>query len=154
MWKEMIIDYSKPGKTALPYGSAPALWWEWHIPSSFFNRGALLAILPMILAANILEKSTNLHSLPEEEAYRSPLSETILKSNPWRASKKPEALDWRLPSQPQVGWRTPQSSQSDISSSNRTIEIFPRYQSGKPSDYDFIEREEKPLIKMFEFGSK
>jgi hypothetical protein len=53
-----------------------------------------------------------------------------------------------------VGWRTPQPSQSQTSSSKRTIELFPRYEPGKQSDFDYIEREEKPLIKLFEFGSQ
>jgi len=118
-----------------------------------WRQTALLVLLPALLAAGILEKSSPHISLPDEDAYRSPLSDNLLESNQWRIPQE-EKRDWRLPPPPPVGWRTPQPSQSETSSSKRTIELFPRYQSGNPSDFDFIEREEKPLIKIFEFGSK
>jgi hypothetical protein len=137
-----------------PFGSGPFQAWEGQLFSTPFCRIILFAILPVLLAADLLDKSIHLPSIPEEDAFRSPLSENVLKSNPWRAPKKQEERDWRLPPPPPVGWRTPSSSQFDSSSSQATIDLFPRYQSGKPSDYDMIEREEKPLIKMFEFGSK
>jgi len=114
----------------------------------------LLILLPALLAAAALEKSGTHVSLPDEDAYRSPLSETLLESNRWRIPQE-EKRDWRLPPPPPpVGWRTPETSQSETSSSKRTIELFPRYQPGKQSDFDHIEREDKPLIKMFEFDSK
>jgi len=114
----------------------------------------LLILLPALLAAAALEKSGTHMSLPDEDAYRSPLSETLLESNRWRIPKE-EKRDWRLPPPPPpVGWRTPESSQSETSSSTRSIELFPRYEPGKQSNYDPIDREERPLIKMFEFGSK
>lgn len=114
----------------------------------------LLLVLPAILAAGLMEKSALDNSLPESESYRTPFSDSILESNRWRAPQE-EKRDWRLPPPPPpLGWRTPQASQSEPAASNRSIELFPRYQPGKQSDYDMIEREEKPLIKMFEFGSK
>jgi len=122
-------------------------------PTSLGLMGVLL-LLPVILAAAALEKSGTHLSLPDEDSYRSPLSENLLESNRWRIPQE-EKRDWRLPPPtPPLGWRTPQPSESEASSSQRTIELFPRYQPGKKSDYDQIEREEKPLIKMFEFGSK
>jgi hypothetical protein len=122
-------------------------------PTSLGLMGVLL-LLPVILAAAALEKSGTHLSLPDEDSYRSPLSENLLESNRWRIPQE-EKRDWRLPPPPPpVGWRTPQTPESEASSSQRTIELFPRYKSGKPSDYDMIEHEEKPLIKMFEFGSK
>jgi hypothetical protein len=118
-----------------------------------WRQTSLLFILPALIAAGIVEKSGTHISLPDEDTYRSPLSENLLESNQWRIPQE-EKQDWRVPPPPPVGWRTPQPSQSTTSSSKRTIELFPRYQSGNPSDFDFIEREEKPLIKIFEFGSK
>jgi hypothetical protein len=128
------------------------------LPGFFLNgndwrMASLLILLPALLAAGMMEKSGTQISLPDEDSYRSPLSDNLFESNRWRAPQE-EERDWRLPAPPPVGWRTPQPSQTETSSSKRTIELFPRYQPGKQSDYDHIEREEKPLIKMFEFGSK
>lgn len=113
-----------------------------------------LILLPALLAAAALEQSMSHLSLPDEDSYRSPLSKNLLESNRWRIPQE-EKRDWRLPAPPPpLGWRTPQSSQSDTSASKRTLDLFPEYRSGNPTNYDMIEREEKPLIKMFEFGSK
>jgi len=123
-------------------------------PSSSLGLLGLFVLFPALLAAAALEKSGNHPSLPEESSYRSPLSENLLKSNRWRIPQE-NKRDWRLPPPPPpLGWRNPQTSEPETSASQRTIELFPRYKSGKPSDYDMIEREEKPLIKMFEFGSQ
>jgi hypothetical protein len=122
-----------------------------------FSLGLMgfLLLFPALLAAAALEKSDTQLSLPDEDSYRSPLSENLLESNRWRIPQEEEERDWRLPPPPPpVGWRTPQKPQPETSSTKRTIELFPRYQSGKQSNFDHIQREEKPLIKMFEFGSK
>jgi hypothetical protein len=115
----------------------------------------LFLLLPALLAAGVMEQSgTTQLSLPDEDSYRSPLSDNLLETNRWRIPQE-EKRDWRLPPPPPpVGWRTPQSAQPETSDTKRTIELFPRYQPGKQSDYDFNAREERPLIKMFEFGSK
>ncbi|HBP87415.1 MAG TPA: hypothetical protein PKK23_00215 [Nitrospirales bacterium] len=123
-------------------------------PSFSIGLMGILILLPGLLAAAALEKSGTHLSLPDEDSYRSPLSENLLESNNWRIPQE-KKRDWRLPPPPPpLGWRTPQPAESESSSSQRTIELFPRFKSGKPSDYDMIEHEEKPLIKMFEFGSK
>ncbi len=119
-----------------------------------WRQTGLLILLPALLAAAALEKSGTQMSLPDEDSYRSPLSETLLESNRWRIPQE-EKRDWRLPPPPPpVGWRAPETSQSKTSSSTKTLELFPRYEPGKQSNYDPIDREERPLIKMFEFGSK
>lgn len=124
-----------------------------HIPYSI-QVWALIAILPALFAAGVLEKPSTTIEIPEEGSYRSPLSENLLESNNWRIPQE-EKQEWRLPPPaPSLDWRAPQATESETSSSRRTIELFPRYKSGKPSDYDMIEHEERPLIKMFEFGSK
>jgi len=123
-------------------------------PPTSLGLMGVLVLLPVILAAAALEKSGTHMSLPDEDSYRSPLSKNLLESNRWRIPQE-EKRDWRLPPPPPpVGWRTPQTPESEASSSQQTLELFPRYQPGKQSNYDPIEREEKPLIKMFEFGSK
>jgi hypothetical protein len=114
----------------------------------------VLVLLPALLATGTIENPLNHSSLPDEDSYRSPLSETLLESNRWRIPQE-EGRDWRLPVPPPPrGWRTPETAKPNTAPSTRTIEIFPRYQPGNPSDFDFIEREEKPLIRIFEFGSK
>lgn len=113
----------------------------------------LLILLPALLAAGLMDTSSLENALPETESYRSPFSESILESQEWRAPAKPER-DWRLPPPPEPGWRTPNAPRSKSPSSHKTLELFPRHRSGQPSDYDIIERDEKPLIKLFEFGTK
>jgi hypothetical protein len=127
----------------------PGFW----LNGNDWRMTVLLVLLPALLAAGLREPSATDPALPESESYRTPIPDTIFETNRWRVPQQAER-DWRLPPPPPVGWRTPQQSQSESSSSTRTIDIFPRYQPGKPSDFDMIEREEKPLIKMFEFGSK
>ncbi len=134
--------------------TAERFWGDGQASSSLGLMGMLLLFLPALLAAAALEKSGTHLSLPDEGSYRSPLSENLLESNNWRIPQE-KKQDWRLPPPaPSLGWRTPQATESETSPSQRTIELFPRYKSGKPSDYDMIEHEEKPLIKMFEFGTK
>jgi len=136
-----------------PMTTAERFWGDGQ-PSSSLGLLGMLLLLPALLAAAALEKSGTHLSLPDESSYRSPLSENLLESNNWRIPQE-KKQDWRLPPPaPSLGWRAPQATESETSSSRRTIELFPRYKSGKPSDYDMIEHEEKPLIKMFEFGSK
>lgn len=119
---------------------------DWHL-------AAILVLVPVLLAAGMLKLSATDPVLPEAESFRTPLPDTIFESNRWRAPQQAKR-DWRLPPPPPAGWRTPQATQSESSSSRRTIEIFPRYRSGNPSDFDMTDGEEKPLIKLFEFGSK
>jgi hypothetical protein len=102
---------------------------EWDLPDAFW-RWALLAIVPAILAAGAIEKSAPGLVLPDEQSYRTPLSDALIESS-----------DWRTPAQPEP------------SRSRKKIDLFPRYQSGNPNDFDHINREEKPQIKVFEFGS-
>jgi len=132
--------------TTLPM---PGFW----ISGNAWRQTGLLILLPTLLAAGLLDKSGPHLSLPDENAYRSPLSENLLESNQWRIPQK-EKPAWRIPATPPLSWRTPQAPESNTPTSTPTIELFPRYQPGNPSDFDYIKREEKPLIKIFEFGSK
>ena len=124
---------------------------EWDIPDAFW-RWVLLAIVPAILAAGAIEKSAPGLVLPDEQSYRTPLSDALIESSDWRTPAQPEA-DWRQPRSPALGWRTEPTPQPESSRSRRKIDLFPRYKSGNPNDFDHINREEKPQIKVFEFGS-
>jgi hypothetical protein len=126
---------------------------DWRGMGNTWRSLGLLMLLPALLAAGLMDTSPLENNLPEPDAYRLPFSESILESQEWRAPEKPER-DWRLPPPPEPGWRTPNAPRSKSSSSNKTLELFPRHRSGQPSDYDIIERDEKPLIKLFEFGTK
>lgn len=107
--------------------------------------------IPFLLAAGAIEQSRNHITLPEEDSYRSDLSETILESADWR-KPAPPALPWREAPQPKLEWRTPQGPQPSTSAPRDRIELFPKYRPGRTTDFDHITREEKPLIKVFEFG--
>ncbi len=123
---------------------------EWTIPETIW-RWALLAIVPAILAAGAVEKFAPSLKLPDEQSYRTPLSDTVFESSKWRAPAQPEAA-WRKPPPPSLGWRTESPAQAQSSRSKKTINLFPRYQPGNSMDFDHIHREEKPQIKVFEFG--
>ena len=113
-------------------------------------RWCLTFTIPMILAAGILEKSRTNAVLPEVESYRSNLSDTIIESSEWRNPQEAE-IDWREPL-PLPGWRTSPTLESRAPTPRRKIELFPRYKPGNPQDFDYLQGEEKPLIKVFEFG--
>ncbi len=117
-----------------------------------FWKWPLLVLFPLLLAAGGMEPSAPSLALPDEKSYRTPLSDSLSESSTWRAPAEPEAT-WRQPSRtPSLDWRTSPPSPSESSRSRKTIDLFPRYQSGNPNDFDHINREEKPQIKVFEFG--
>lgn len=118
-----------------------------NIPDAFW-KWALLAIVPVILAAGAMEAPGL--ALPDKQSYRTPLSDALIESSEWRTPAQPEA-DWRQPRSPSLDWRTETPPQP--SRSKKPRRLFPHYQPGNPFDYDPIEREEKPQIKVFEFGS-
>ena len=123
---------------------------EWTIPDSIW-RWALLAIVPAILAAGGIKKIAPALVLPDEKSYRTPLSDALFEASQWRRPVQPEAA-WRELPAPALGWRTESPHQSKPSRSKKTIHLFPRYQPGNSMDFDYIHREEKPQIKIFEFG--
>ena len=144
------MEKTPPEDTMTPSLLIPRSWGS----EPTWQQTALLWLIPMLLAAGLIDTSAREGALPEAESYRTPLSDTLFESNRWRIPQE-ETRDWRLPlPPPPLGWRSPSTALPETSSSPRTIELFPRYQPGKSSDYDFNAREEKPLIKMFEFGSK
>ncbi|GJL53359.1 MAG: hypothetical protein NPIRA02_04910 [Nitrospirales bacterium] len=112
----------------------------------------LMFVIPLLFAAGITEQSGQHVILPDEDSYRSNFSETILESLEWR-KPPPTEFPWRTPPRPELGWRTPPSTQPSTTSPRSKIELFPKYRPGAPTDFDHIQREEKPLIKVFEFGS-
>lgn len=123
---------------------------EWNMPDTVW-RWALLAMVPAILAAAAIEKFSPNLVLPDEQSYRTPLSDAVFESSEWRTPEQPEA-NWRQRPTPSVGWRTESLQTTQPSRTKKTINLFPRYQPGNPYDFDHINREEKPQIKIFEFG--
>ena len=120
------------------------------IPDAFW-KWALLVIVPAILAAGAMEQSAPSMALPDEQSYKTPLSDTLFESSEWRTPAQPDQADWRQPRSRSLGWRTETPPQP--SRSQKTRRLFPRSQPENPFDYDPIEREYKPQIKVFEFGS-
>ena len=122
----------------------PSLQATWHWP--------LVLTLPLLIAAGIIEKTTNGSSLPEEQSYRSDLSDIVTESSSWRKGIQ-EGPGWRDSSPtPATGWRTNPEQQSRPGAKRKKIELFPKYRSGDPAAFDFSTREEKGQIKVFEFG--
>ncbi len=126
------------------------------VPHSFdvhtvFRWSPLFFTLPFLLAAGLSEP-TQQGSLPDAGAYRTPLSDSLIESTKWREPQNPEQT-WRAAPPPSLHWRTPAPPQKS-SSSKRTIELFPKYRPGNPTDFDYTTREEKPQIKVFEFGGR
>jgi len=113
----------------------------------------LLSVLPLIIAAGALENSEGRQGPIGEGAYGPPFPNAPLESALWRAAQ-PDQNRWREPAPPPIGWRAASQPRPETDASKRPREWFPRYTPGKTSDYDFIAREEKPLIKVFDFDSK
>ncbi|MGB0911325.1 MAG: hypothetical protein ACPGYT_13260 [Nitrospirales bacterium] len=120
-------------------------------PSTITYLWGILLVIPILLAAGVLEQSGNHLALPDKESYRSSFSDTILGSSTWRKPTQPQ-IPWRPTTRPSFGWRTPPNTQTSNTITRRPIELFPQYQPGRNFDFNHITREEKPLIKVFEFG--
>jgi len=118
-----------------------------------FRLWPLLTVLPLIIAAGTLEDLDGRQGPLGEGAYGSLPSDPPLASSLWRAPQQDQNR-WRESPPSLAGWRTAPRPQPETASSKRPRELFPRYTPGKTSDYDFVSREEKPLIKVFDFGSK
>ena len=116
--------------------------WQWP----------LVLTLPLLIAAGIIEKNTTSSSLPEEQSYRSDLSDMVTESSSWRKGRQDNA-GWRESSpSPATGWRTNPKQEATSGSTRKRIELFPKYRSGDPAAFDFSTREERGQIKVFEFG--
>ena len=113
---------------------------------------SLVLTLPLLIAAGIIEKTTTSSSLPEEQSYRSDLSDIVTESSSWRKGIQ-DGPSWRDSSPtPATGWRTNPEQQATPGSKRKKIELFPKYRSGDPAAFDHSSREEKGQIKVFEFG--
>ena len=124
----------------------------WDMPQGF-QKWALLVIVPMLLAAGAMKQTPSM-TFPDEQSYKTPLSDALFESSEWRTPAQPESSGWREPNSSSLGWRTEPTRPARPSRSNKRINLFPRNQGGgNPFDYDHINREEKPQIKVFEFGS-
>jgi hypothetical protein len=125
---------------------------DWDMPDTFW-KWVILAMVPAILAAGAIEPLAPRLALPDEQSYRTPLSDALNESSDWRTPAAQPRADWRQPPSPALGWRTEPTSQPEQPRSRGKINLFPRYQPGNPMDFDPINRDEKPQIKVFEFGS-
>ncbi len=114
--------------------------------------GPLWLLLPLLMAAGFPDYIQE-RTFPEPDAYRTPLSDSLFESNQWRTPPE-KGNNWRLTPPPPAQWRTPGPTQSEARSPKRVIELFPKYQPGRPTDFDYESGEEKPQIRVFEFGTK
>lgn len=122
----------------------------WRQPTAW--HWTLVLTVPIVMAAGTFDKSTMSSSLPEEESYRSSLSDTVVESSSWRS----ENLDyerWRDPPPPRPNrWRSAPSHSYDTRSTERKTEVFPEYEPGNPAFFNYSTREEEGQVKIFEFG--
>jgi len=110
----------------------------------------LVLIVPVLLAAELSERSGGVTHLPEPESYRSNFADQVLKNSTWRqrASTVP---DWRAPASPKIDWRTGPPTQSSQAIERPNIELYPQYHPGGSSTFDLSTREDQSGIKIFEF---
>lgn len=111
---------------------------------------SLILVVPLLLAADLSQRSNALTHLPEPDSYRSNLSGQALKSSAWRktTSKVP---DWRAPSSPQIEWRTDALTEALQPTERHNLELYPQYSPGGSSTFDLSTREDQSGYKVFEF---
>ncbi len=111
---------------------------------------ALLCAIPLLLAAELVQRPHAPIQLLAQEAYRSNLSERALKSSSWRQSN-PESRDWRTPASPTIEWRTDKTFGPPQSRERQHVELYQEYRPGEASTFDLSTREDHSLFKIFEF---
>lgn len=119
-------------------------------PAPMVVVGALLLVIPLLLAAELAQRSNALPHLPEQDTYRSNLSKQILKSSKWRKPPPPDN-SWRTPASPQIEWRSGTPQESPRSQPHPNAELYPDYKIGGTSTFDLSTREDQTGIKLFEF---
>ena len=107
---------------------------------------ALLCIVPLLLAAELVQRSGSPIHLPAPEAYRSQLADRIQKSSPWRQSV-PSPPDWRASSSPKIEWRTNKTFGPPRAADLEHVDLYPEYRPGDSSTFDLSTREDQSLIK-------
>lgn len=110
----------------------------------------LVLFVPLLLAADLSQRSNELIHLPEPETYRSNLSDQTLKSSTWR-QPTPNIPDWRTPSSPQIEWRSDAVPQAPRANERTDVELYPQYSPGETSTFDLSTREDQSGFKVFEF---
>ena len=110
----------------------------------------LVFAFPLLLAADVTQRSNQIHQLPDHDSYRSNFSDRALKSSRWR-QPIPESLDWRVPASPKTEWRTDPTQKSPRMETPGNLDLYPNYSPGGPSTFDLSTREDQSLIKIFEF---
>jgi len=128
--------------------TAPSLYDE--PPGSMIAVWALLLLVPLLLAAELAQRSNSLSHLPDRDAYRSRLSERTLNSSTWRHPSPPSNV-WRAPASPQIEWRTDSDPKPSQSMELRDVELYPNLGTGESSTFDLSTREDQSGIKIFEF---
>lgn len=114
--------------------------------------GTLVLSAPLLLGAGLLEQSTHEPVLPPKEIYRAPLPETIPgNSADWRQSSSQGELDWRKPKDSESNWRTnsPQTMQGPPHPGH--IQVLPKYQYEKGTQFDFTKEKATDQIKRLGF---
>jgi hypothetical protein len=112
--------------------------------------GALLLVVPLLLAGELIKHPPSPSSLPDKESYRGNHSDIVIDSSKWR-EPSPESSPWRQPASPQMEWRTPSTEKDTAPSKDKKIKLFPKYQPRDPANFDFTNREDRSMMKVLEF---
>ena len=120
-------------------------------PGNMIAVWALVFVVPLLLAAELAQRSNSLTHLPDQDAYRSSLSDRTLQSSKWRQPTA-ENNEWRAPASPQMEWRTDTDQKSSRSMELRDADLYPKYGTGESSTFDLSIREDQSSgIKLFSF---
>lgn len=119
-------------------------------PGNMIAVWALVLLVPLLLAGEMVQRSNSLSHLPDQSAYRSSLSDRILNSSKWRQTP-PESNAWRAPASPQIEWRTDAAQEPSRSIELRDVDLYPKYGAGESSTFDLSTREDQSGFKVFEF---
>lgn len=110
----------------------------------------LVCLFPLLLAAELYQQSNALSHLPDQDTYRSNLSDRVLRSSPWR-QPLPKIRDWREPASPKIEWRTDTAQQPSRQLEPTPVDLHPQYSPGETSTFDLSTREDQSGYKVFEF---
>ncbi len=110
----------------------------------------LLCLFPLLLAAELAQQSRSLSHLPDQESYRSNLSDRVFQSSTWR-QPLPQVRDWRETVSPQIEWRTDTTQQPSRDVELQHVDLYPQYRPGGTSTFDLSTREDQSGFKVIEF---
>lgn len=122
----------------VPHNDGPMVW-MW----------GLLLVIPFLLASDLNNPPNPGPSLPSVDSYRSNLSDLLKENSEWRQPPQ-SGIGWRQPP-PKLKWRSPSAGKTTTKFRGRAVEVFPHHRPGETSSFDYVNREDRSLMKVLEF---